>query len=207
MNDETILRTRNYYNKIDQHDYYRLKDGTPFEEKATYATKHKDVYLSDLVDNERCTVSFSAYRDTDNKTAAVKIAQDVKGGNVRSYNPETNLLAIDCIKKRPSKLSAMFNLTHKMRYVEPSNIIVSSISRDCKLRRVPEASKTKEPGMAPEGGKRNTRKRRNSRNTRNNRNNRNNRNKRTTRNARKIRSARDLGRVKQVVKHFLVFLL
>ena len=142
MND-IIFRTQNYYAGIDPEHYYRASNGTALDGKATRAKKHKDVYLSDLLNNSKCTVSFSAYRDTDNTTAGVKIAQDVKNGIVRSYNPETNLLAIDCIKKRPSRLSSMFNRTNKMRYVEPMNIIVSSVSRFCLLRRVGAANSPK----------------------------------------------------------------
>jgi len=150
MND-IIFRTQNYYHpNIDPQHYYRASNGTPLDGKSMRAMKHKDVYLSDLLNNSKCAVSFSAYRDTDNKTAAVKIAQDVKGGIVRSYNPETNLLAIDCIKKRPSRLSTMFNRTNKMRYVEPSNIIVSSISRFCLLRRVGDSRSRASPkGATP----------------------------------------------------------
>jgi len=180
--DGTILRTRNYYHpRIDPQHYYKTSDGSQLDGKSIRAEEFKNVYLSDLVDNEKCSVSFSVYRDTDDKTAAVKISQDSKNGIVRSYNPETNLLAVDSIKKHPSRLSTMFNKTNKMRYVEPSTITVSSISRFCLLRRVPELK---------EGGKRNKRNTRNSRNkinSRNTRNNRNNRNKRNTRNTRKRR--------------------
>lgn len=150
MND-IIFRTQNYYAGIDPEHYYRASNGTALDGKAMRAKKHKDVYLSDLLNNSKCTVSFSAYRDTDNKTAGVKIAQDVKGGIVRSYNPETNLLAIDCIKKRPSRLSSMFNRTNKMRYVEPTNIIVSSVSRFCLLRRVGAANSPKGATNSPKG--------------------------------------------------------
>jgi len=134
----TILRTQNYYSGIDPNHYYRNSAGAYLEEKATRATTHKDVYLSDLLNNEKCQVTFSVYRDTDNKTAPVKRGQ--KSGIVRSYNPQTNLVAIDCIKKRPSRISTIFKRTNKMRYVEPEFITVSSISRSCALRRVKRAS-------------------------------------------------------------------
>ena len=109
---ETILRTRNYYTGIDPGHYYRTSGGIRIPGKSTRATDYKDVYLSDLVNNENCSVSFSAYRDTDNAGADVKISwTDVKNGVVRSYNPETSLLAVDCVKKRPSRLSTMLNRT------------------------------------------------------------------------------------------------
>lgn len=133
MND-IILRTQNYYAAMDPEHYYKTSSGTALDGKATRAKKHKDVYLSDLLNNQNCFVSFSAYRDTDNASADVKIS--LKNGIVRSYNPETNLLAIECVKKRPSRISALFKRTNKMRYVEPELITVSSVSRFCLLRRV-----------------------------------------------------------------------
>ncbi len=135
MTSDTILRTQNYYTGIDPNHYYKDSNGDYLKEKATKATKHKDVYISDLLNNEKCTVTFSVYRDTDNTTAPVK-SGNTKFGIVRTYNPETNLLAIDCVKKRPSRLSTLFKRTNKMRYVEPNSIMVSSISRFCVLRRV-----------------------------------------------------------------------
>jgi hypothetical protein len=124
MND-IILRTQNYYAAMDPEHYYKTSSGTALDGKATRAKKHKDVYLSDLLNNQNCFVSFSAYRDTDNASADVKIS--LKNGIVRSYNPETNLLAIECVKKRPSRISALFKRTNKMRYVEPELITVSSV--------------------------------------------------------------------------------
>jgi hypothetical protein len=131
------LRTPNYYTGIDPEHYYRTSGGIRIPGKSTSATDHKDVYLSDLMNNENCSVSFSAYRDTDNAGAVVKISwTDVKNGIVRSYNPETGLLAVDCVKKRPSRLSTVFKRTNKLRYVAPESMIVSSVSGGCLLRRV-----------------------------------------------------------------------
>jgi hypothetical protein len=137
---DTILRTQNYYSGIDPNDYYKNSPGAYLEEKSTRAMPYKDVYISDLLNNEQCAVSFNKYRDTDNKTAPVKSTIQPKRGIVRSYNPETNLLATDCAKQRPSRISAMFKRTNKMRYVEPNSITVSSISRSCALRRVKRTS-------------------------------------------------------------------
>ena len=135
--NEIILRTPNYYRGIDPQHYYRSSSGDALEGKATRAAEFKDVYLSDLLNNPKCSVSFTVYRDVDDKTAHVKTSwTDMKSGIVRSYNPETNLLAIDCAKKRPSRLSTLFKRTNKIRYVEPHAITVSSIGRFCLLRRV-----------------------------------------------------------------------
>lgn len=152
MNDP-ILRTQNYYAAIDPEHYYKTSSGTALDGKATRAKKHKDVYLSDLLNNKNCFVSFSAYRDTDNASADVKISgTDFKTGIVRSYNPETNLLAIECVKKRPSRISTLFKRTNKMRYVEPGLITVSSVSRFCLLRRVgSQTSRASPKGVSPKG--------------------------------------------------------
>jgi hypothetical protein len=151
MND-TILRTQNYYAAMDPEHYYKTTSGTALDGKETRAKKHKDVYLSDLLNNKDCFVSFSAYRDTDNASADVKITRDFKSGIVRSYNPETNLLAIECVKKRPSRISTLFKRTNKMRYVEPGLITVSSVSRFCLLRRVgSQTSRASPKGASPKG--------------------------------------------------------
>ena len=166
---DTILRTRNYYSNIDPGNYYE-SDGIPLKAKPTHATVHKDVYLSDLLNNPKCSVTFGAYRDTDNPSATKKISNwnDVKSGTVISYNPATNLLGIDCVKKRPSRVSRLFKRTNKVRYVEPESITVSSISRDCWLRLVPErASRSSPKASSPNsasraslrGGKRTRRRR------------------------------------------------
>jgi hypothetical protein len=84
--DDTILRTRNYYSGIDPEHYYRNSAGAYLEGKATRAKPYKDVYISDLLNNAKCTVSFSVYRDTDNRAAPIK-NKDMKLGIVRSYNP------------------------------------------------------------------------------------------------------------------------
>lgn len=145
---DTILRTKNYYSGIDPNHYYKNSAGAYLEEKATRAMTHKDVYISDLINNEKCTVSFDYYRDTDNKTAPVKSGLRPKHGIVRSYNPETNLLAIDSIKQHPSRISTMFKRTNKMRYVEPNSITVSSISRSCTLRHVKRTSSASPKAIA-----------------------------------------------------------
>ena len=150
--NETVLRTQNYYAAIDPEHYYKTTSGTALDGKETRAKKHKDVYLSDLLNNKDCFVSFSAYRDTDNASADVKITRDFKSGIVRSYNPETNLLAIECVKKRPSRISTLFKRTNKMRYVEPGLITVSSVSRFCLLRRVgSQTSRASPKGASPKG--------------------------------------------------------
>ena len=126
---DPILRTRNYYAGHFRPD---SQTGKPTREKDD-----KYVYLSDLMNNNACWVSFSAYRDTDNIGADVKISLDNKNGIVRSYNPETGLLAVDCVKKRPSRLSTVFKRTNKLRYVAPEYMTVSSVSGgNCLLRRV-----------------------------------------------------------------------
>ena len=152
MND-TVLRTQNYYAAIDPEHYYKTTSGTALDGKSTRAKKHKDVYLSDLLNSKDCFVSFSAYRETDNASADVKISgTDFKSGIVRSYNPETNLLAIECVKKRPSRISTLFKRTNKMRYVEPGLITVSSVSRFCVLRRVgSQTSRASPKGASPKG--------------------------------------------------------
>ncbi len=151
---DTILRTQNYYSGIDPEHYYKTDSGTALDGKATRAKKHKDVYLSDLLNNPRCSVSFGVYRDTDDASAPKKISNwgDVKSGTVISYNPATNLLAVECSKKRPSRLSKLFKRTNKVRYVEPESITVSSISRFCLLRRVTMPRGASSPkGASPKG--------------------------------------------------------
>lgn len=179
---DPILRTQNYYTRIDPQHYYKDSAGVQLNNKSVHATKYRDVYLSDLLNNQTCGITFNLYRDTDNKAAPVKNGGVVKSGIVRSYNPETNLVAIDCVKNRPSRLSVLFKRTNKMRYVEPHAIVVSSISRYCLLRRVPKRASSASPkgraspkgsaspkasagrretfSSGSRGGKRNTRKRR-----------------------------------------------
>lgn len=148
--NETILRTPNYYTGIDPQHYYKTSSGTALEVKATRAKAHKDVYLSDLLNNPECRVSFSVYRDADDKTAHAKTSwTDMKNGIIRSYNPETNLLAIDCVKMRPSRLSTLFKRTNKIRYVEPNEITVSSIGRFCLLRRVSRSASSPKSRLSP----------------------------------------------------------
>ena len=150
---DPILRTRNYYYDIDPGNYYITSDRTLLP-KATIATKHKDVYLSDLLNNPKCSVTFGVYRDTDNPDAPKKYSgktNDVKSGTVISYNPATNLLAVESSKNRPSRVSRLFKRTHKLRYVEPESIKVSSISRGCWLRRVPNSASRKASPKSPKG--------------------------------------------------------
>ena len=148
--NELILRTPNYYRGIDPQHYYRSSSGDAWEGKATRATDFTDVYLSDLLNNPKCSVSFNVYRDVDDKTAHAKTSStDMKSGIVRSYNPETNLLAIDCAKKRPSRLSTLVRRTNKVRYVEPNKITVSSIGRFCLLRRVSRSASSPKARPSP----------------------------------------------------------
>ena len=166
---DTILTTNNYYTKFDPQNYYRTSNGTTLAKQTIRAKDHTDVYLSDLLNNPKCSVSFNLYRDTNDKAAPVKTSDDVKHGIVVSYTPETNLVAIDSAKKRPSRLSTLFKRTNKMRYVEPSHMTVSSISMNCLLRRVGTPRARSSPGRSPKGttprakaspkgGKRSTRK-------------------------------------------------
>lgn len=160
------MRTKNYYtNMLDPQNYYTSSSGTIMDGQVVRAKNYKDVYLSDLLNNASCSVTFNLYRDTNDAAAPVKTSDDVKQGVVVSYSPETNLVAVDCAKKRPSRLSTIFKRTQKMRYVEPSHITVSSISRDCLLRRVGASRARASPKGAtpkarasPKGGKRVTRK-------------------------------------------------
>ena len=69
--------------------------------------------------------------------------------SIMSYNPETNLLAIDCAKKRPNRLSTLFRRTNKVRYVEPNKITVSSIGRFCLLRRVSRSASSPKARPSP----------------------------------------------------------
>ena len=148
--NEIILRTPNYYRGIDPQHYYRSSSGDALEGKATRATDFKNVYLSDLLNNPKCSVSFTVYRDVDDKTAHVKTTPTgMKSGIVMSYNPETNLLAIDCAKKRPNRLSTLFRRTNKVRYVEPNKITVSSIGRYCLLRRVSRSASSPKARPSP----------------------------------------------------------
>jgi len=62
---DPILRTRNYYSRVDPGNYYIASDRTLLPPKPTIATKHKDVYLSDLLNKPKCSVTFGVYRDTD----------------------------------------------------------------------------------------------------------------------------------------------
>ena len=133
---DTILTTNNYYARFDPQNYYRTSSGTTLAKQTIRAKDHMNVYLSDLLNNPKCSVSFNLYRDTNDKAAPVKSSHDVKQGIVVSYTPETNLVAIDSAKKRPSRLSTLFKRTNKMRYVEPSHMTVSSVSMNCLLRRV-----------------------------------------------------------------------
>ena len=141
---DPILRTQNYYAGRARRN--------PETGKITHEKKDKDVYLSDLMNNKKCWVSFSAYRDTDNIGADVKISLDNKNGIVRSYNPETGLLAVDCVKKRPSRLSTVFKRTNKLRYVAPEYITVSSVSGgNCLLRPVVQSRSASRGTSSPRG--------------------------------------------------------
>ena len=87
---DPILRTQNYYTRIDPQHYYKDSAGVQqLNNKSVRATKYRDVYLSDLLNNQTCGITFSLYRDTDNKAAPMK-NNGVKSGVARSYNPETN---------------------------------------------------------------------------------------------------------------------
>ena len=148
---DTILTTNNYYARFDPQNYYRTSSGTTLAKQTIRAKDHMNVYLSDLLNNPKCSVSFNLYRDTNDKAAPVKTSDDVKQGIAVSYTPETNLVAIDSVKKRPSRLSTLFKRTNKMRYVEPSHMTVSSVSMSCLLRRVGTPRARASPGRSPKG--------------------------------------------------------
>jgi hypothetical protein len=127
-NDEQIIFLRNYYNGIDPHDYY--KDGIRL--KAAKALPIRPVYVSDLIDQDDCKISFGRYRNKDDNSANI-INKD-RMGIIHGYNPETKLLEIQSGKKNP--LIKRFN--KKMRYVEPTNGLLDlSVhgreGRSCKL--------------------------------------------------------------------------
>jgi len=94
------------------------------------------VYLSDLQNNKKCYISFFYYRDRDNESAVKKSrGGELKTGVVKSYNPETNLLAVESKKNHPT----IKKYNTKMRYVEPEDGTVSSVSRTCDLTSVPQS--------------------------------------------------------------------
>ena len=128
MATETISIPNYYWRKNgkgdDPRSYYIGRDG-----KRTRATEFKEIYLSDLVDNAYCDVSFSAYRNVDDISEEPKITS-TKKGTIRSYNPVTRLLAVDTMKENPSFFSHISNNTKKIRYVDPAVITLASISSD-----------------------------------------------------------------------------
>jgi hypothetical protein len=125
---EQIIFLQNYYRDIDPNDYYN--DGKKY--KATKALPVRPVYVSDLIDQDDCQISFGRYRTKDDNSANL-IKKD-RSGIIHGYNPETKLLEIRSIKKNP--LIKRFN--KKMRYVEPNNgmldlSIRGQEGRSCKL--------------------------------------------------------------------------
>ena len=135
---DVILRTKSYYaTGIDPRHYYKTDTGSPLERKAIRATQYKDIYLSDLLNNPTCSVIIEKYRDKDDVNAPLKTSgwNDVKHGTVIGYNPVTNLVAVECNKKRPSRVSALFKRTKKIRYADPINMVVS-LGRFCLLKPV-----------------------------------------------------------------------
>ena len=145
MATETILKTANYYYKVsDPGHYYKGIDGERTKDpiKKRVGTEYKNVYLSDLVDKKDCFVSFSGYRNTDDRDEPLKISTDVKIGIVKSYNPVSGLVAVDCVKKNPSSVSVFVGRTNKIRYVEPSTMMVSSITSGCLLNPIENSGST-----------------------------------------------------------------
>ena len=134
MATDTILKVPNYYWRGDEvrgadpQTYYIDRNGI-----STRATEFKDIYLSDLVDNANCIVSFSAYRNVDNKSENPKITS-TKWGIVKTYNPATGLVAVDSMKENPSGLSHLLKNTKKIRFVDPEVMTVASISSHCKIK-------------------------------------------------------------------------
>jgi hypothetical protein len=125
---EQIIFLRNYYRDIDPNDYYNDDK----KNKPTKALPVRPVYVSDLIDQDDCKISFGRYRTKDDNSANF-INKD-RNGIIHGYNPETKLLEIRSIKKNP--LIKRFN--KKMRYVEPNNSILDlsvrgSEERSCKL--------------------------------------------------------------------------
>ena len=112
---EQIIFLRNYYYPgIDLNDYYN--DGKKY--KPSKALPVRPVYVSDLIDQDDCRISFGRYRNKDNNSA--NLIKKNRTGIVHGYNPETKLLEIQSIKQNP--LIKRFN--KKMRYVEPNNSLL-----------------------------------------------------------------------------------
>jgi hypothetical protein len=113
--DDTIIFTNNYYGSSgDPGDYY--KDGN-----TKYISKplpYRPVYVSDIIDNNDCSIHFTKYRNKNNRSENVKMG--IKNGIVHSYNPENNLLEVISEKRNPT--FKKFNT--KLRYVEPENATV-----------------------------------------------------------------------------------
>jgi hypothetical protein len=107
--DETIVFLRNYYTDFDPNDYY--KDGKKL--KTTKALPLRPVYVSDLIDQEDCNISFGQYRNKDDQSANPIIKH--RSGIVQGFNPETKLLKIRSKKKKPF----LKTFDKKIRYVEP----------------------------------------------------------------------------------------
>lgn len=127
MADDTIIFTTNYYQGIDPHDYY--KDG---RSKAAKALPIRPAYVSDLIDQDDCEISFGRYRNKDDTSANLIVKP--RSGVVQGYNPETKMLKIRSIKKYPF----LKKFDKKIRYVEPeiSTIDLSVRGREgrsCKL--------------------------------------------------------------------------
>lgn len=145
MNDDIILRVKNYYyGKIDQRLYYKNECGDAIIRKAIQNTnKYKDVYLSDLLNNPECGVTIEKYRDKDDLNAPIKTSgwNDLKYGTVIGYNNVTNLVAVECIKKRPNRISVLFNRIKKIRYTDPINMNVL-LGRACLLKQTDLTPKT-----------------------------------------------------------------
>lgn len=152
MNGDTILRVKNYYyGKIDPRLYYKNERGDVITRKAIQnRNQYRDVYLSDLLNNPECGVTIEKYRDKDDLNAPVKTSgwNDLKYGTVIGYNPVTNMVAVDCIKRRPSRISALFNRTKKIRYADPIHINVL-LGRACLLK--PTDLTPKAPHGSPKG--------------------------------------------------------
>jgi len=114
MADNTIILTNNYYHDIDPQNYYN--DG--IKRKPAKALPVRPVYVSDLIDQDDCEISFGRYRTKDNTSD--NFIKKFRSGIVQSYNPETNLLKIRSKKKNPF----LKKFDKKIRYVEPEFSVV-----------------------------------------------------------------------------------
>ncbi len=93
---------------------------------------YRPVYVSDLIDQDDCVISFGNYRNKDDVSANPVIKD--RSGIVQGYNPETKLLKTRSLKKNPF----LKKFDKKIRYIEPeSGMLDLSVhgrdGRSCRL--------------------------------------------------------------------------